>query len=232
MTGIPPNERGHKDYKDDYSDERARVRRSTGTFQEVRVLPRESPGLRGLVAAARGMDEDRSRWDRKAELVLCCLGVTMGVGNVWRFPKAVYEGGGGTFLLPYLVASLLLAKPLLCLEMCLGQFAGAGVLAVFQCCPLSRGLGASLCVQAAGSALLGNVVLAYTLLYLYHSWSIPWETCSADWGADMTTCFVADGRMSPATSSSSAPYATLSPATTGSTTDCRNGTELATYQYW
>ncbi|KAM7295350.1 putative GABA transporter [Ixodes scapularis] len=178
------------------------------------------------------MDEDRSRWDRKAELVLCCLGVTMGVGNVWRFPKAVYEGGGGTFLLPYLVASLLLAKPLLCLEMCLGQFAGAGVLAVFQCCPLSRGLGASLCVQATGSALLGNVVLAYTLLYLYHSWSIPWETCSADWGANMTTCFVADGRMSPSTSSSTTSYASLSPATTGSTTDCRNGTELATYQYW
>ncbi|CAN8001349.1 unnamed protein product, partial [Ixodes hexagonus] len=95
------------------------------------------------------------------------------------------------------LSTLVLSKPLLCLEMCLGQFAGAGVLAVFQCCPLSRGLGATLCVQATGSALLGNLVLAYALLYMFHSWSLPWQTCSPDWGADMVTCFVADAQVRP-----------------------------------
>ncbi|XP_077547697.1 sodium- and chloride-dependent glycine transporter 2-like [Haemaphysalis longicornis] len=135
------------------------------------------------------MSEDRARWERKAELLLCCLGVTMGVGNLWRLPKVIYEGGGGSFLLPFLLSTVLLAKPLLCLEMCLGQFAGAGLLSVFQCCPASRGLGASMCLQAALTALLGNVVLAYTLLYLWHSVDVPWAHCDAQWGARLDTCF-------------------------------------------
>ncbi|KAH9364075.1 hypothetical protein HPB48_001728 [Haemaphysalis longicornis] len=135
------------------------------------------------------MSEDRARWERKAELLLCCLGVTMGVGNLWRLPKVIYEGGGGSFLLQFLLSTVLLAKPLLCLEMCLGQFAGAGLLSVFQCCPASRGLGASMCLQAALTALLGNVVLAYTLLYLWHSVDVPWAHCDAQWGARLDTCF-------------------------------------------
>ena len=45
----------------------------------------------------------RGMFPNTAEYLLACIGLAIGLGNVWAFPRRCLENGGGAFLLPYLV---------------------------------------------------------------------------------------------------------------------------------
>ena len=60
------------------------------------------------------------------------LGSAVGLGNIWKFPALIGENGGSGFICIYLLASFLLALPLMMTEISLGRRAQAGVIKVFS----------------------------------------------------------------------------------------------------
>lgn len=49
-------------------------------------------------------EPERGFWGSEAEFILSLLGLSVGLGNVWRFPWMVWRNGGGMwFMLPYTI---------------------------------------------------------------------------------------------------------------------------------
>ncbi|KAF5287922.1 hypothetical protein FQA39_LY15626 [Lamprigera yunnana] len=120
-----------------------------------------------------------------------CIAMSVGLGNIWRFPFTAYENGGGAFLVPYLIILILVGRPIYFLEMCLGQFCSKGNLKTFECLvAILRGVAFG---QIFGSVIATTYycsLMAITLFYLYHSFTLnlPWAECSPKWENDSITC--------------------------------------------
>ncbi|HKK54004.1 MAG TPA: sodium-dependent transporter [Patescibacteria group bacterium] len=63
----------------------------------------------------------RSEWTSERGFVLATIAGAVGLGNIWRFPYIVGENGGGSFVLAYIVAILLLGIPMMVLEISAGK---------------------------------------------------------------------------------------------------------------
>ncbi len=61
------------------------------------------------------------RWSSRLVFILAAIGSAVGIGNIWRFPMVVGQNGGGAYLIPYFLAVLGLAVPLMILEMTVGR---------------------------------------------------------------------------------------------------------------
>ena len=68
-----------------------------------------------------------SRWG----LILAALGMAVGTGNIWRFPRIVAQNGGGSFLIPWIIFLFLWSIPLLIIEFSLGKKTRFGTVGAF-----------------------------------------------------------------------------------------------------
>lgn len=82
---------------------------------------------------------ERENWDKGVEFLMSCIAMSVGLGNVWRFPFTALENGGGAFLIPYLIVLLVVGRPLYYLEMIIGQFSSRGSVKAFDLAPAMRG---------------------------------------------------------------------------------------------
>ncbi len=67
------------------------------------------------------LEEQRENWGTRSGFVLAAIGSAVGLGNLWGFPYKLYKCGGGAFLIPYVIAMLLIGIPLLIAEFSLGH---------------------------------------------------------------------------------------------------------------
>lgn len=133
----------------------------------------------------------RGNWGNRWEFLLSCVGLSVGIGNVWRFPYLAYKNGGGAFLIPYLIMLALAGKPMYFLELAFGQFAGQGPLTIWACAPICKGVGFAMVCVSMVVAVYYNVIMSYTLYYTASTFQaqVPWQRCDPAW-ANGTNCFV------------------------------------------
>ncbi len=72
------------------------------------------------------MSDKRSTWGSNTTFILAAIGSAVGLGNAWRFPNLAAKHGGGTFLIIYLAAMLIIGIPLLMMEIAIGRKMKAG----------------------------------------------------------------------------------------------------------
>ena len=68
-----------------------------------------------------------SRW----ALILAALGMAIGTGNIWRFPRIAAQNGGGSFLIPWVIFLFLWSIPLLIIEFTMGKETRRGTVGAF-----------------------------------------------------------------------------------------------------
>lgn len=71
---------------------------------------------------------------------MSCIALSVGLGNVWRFPFTALDNGGGAFVIPYVIVLFLVGKPVYYLEMVIGQFSSRSSIKAFDVCPITRGM--------------------------------------------------------------------------------------------
>lgn len=126
-------------------------------------------------------DKERETWSRQLDFFLSCVGYAVGLGNIWRFPYLCYVSGGGAFLVPYFLFLTICGIPLFFLEMSFGQFASLGPVAIWKICPLFKGLGYGMALVSAIVCIYYNVIIAWTLFYIYQSYAVSWASCGNWW---------------------------------------------------
>ncbi|KAL4715168.1 hypothetical protein ACJJTC_012215 [Scirpophaga incertulas] len=129
------------------------------------------------------------RWGSQLEYLLSCLGYAVGIGNIWRFPYLCYKNGGGAFLIPYFLTLILCGIPLVYLETTLGQFSSAGCISIFNINPLLKGAGYATVIVNIIATVYFSSIMAYPILYIYHSFSspLPWQSCGNPWNTGKCT---------------------------------------------
>ena len=61
-----------------------------------------------------------NRWDNSTGFLIAMIGAIIGLSGIWKFSYLMYENGGGTFLIPYILAIVVMAIPILVLEFAVG----------------------------------------------------------------------------------------------------------------
>ncbi|MCI5047304.1 MAG: sodium-dependent transporter [Aquisalinus sp.] len=76
------------------------------------------------VSQSSGQDH----WSSRAAFILAAIGSAVGLGNLWRFPYEAGEGGGGAFVLVYILCIFLIGLPVLCAELMIGRRGGGSAI--------------------------------------------------------------------------------------------------------
>lgn len=65
--------------------------------------------------------KERERLGSRLGFILISAGCAIGIGNVWKFPYMAGQGGGGAFVLFYLLFLLILGLPIMTMEFAVGR---------------------------------------------------------------------------------------------------------------
>jgi len=111
---------------------------------------------------------EREQWGSRIGLILAMAGNAVGIGNFLRFPVQAATNGGGAFMIPYFIAFVLLAIPLMWVEWTIGRHGGRyghgslpGMFDVMWKHPIAKYLG-----------IFG--LFTSTIIMIYYTYLVSW----------------------------------------------------------
>jgi NSS family neurotransmitter:Na+ symporter len=114
------------------------------------------------------LEERRENWGTRGGFVLAAIGSAVGLGNLWGFPYKLYSYGGGAFLIPYIIALILVGIPMMVLEFSLGHYTQRAAPEAFK-----RG-GRRLEIIGWWGITMGFVIITYYPVILAYCFSFLW----------------------------------------------------------
>ncbi|CAI2736833.1 unnamed protein product [Schistosoma spindalis] len=134
---------------------------------------------------------ERAQWKGKIDFLISCMGFSIGLGNVWRFPYLCYKNGGGAFLIPYFISVFLAGIPLFLLEVTIGQVTRRGVIAAWNICPLFQGIGYACTLINFFLNCYYTVIMAWAFHFIFSSFTsqLPWTRCGQSWNTPACRVF-------------------------------------------
>lgn len=78
------------------------------------------------------MSTKRDQFQTKLGFILAGLGMAVGAGNIWRFPRVATQNGGGPFILAWAIFLFLWSLPLLIVEFGMGRSSRKGLVGAFK----------------------------------------------------------------------------------------------------
>ncbi|XP_054740384.1 sodium-dependent nutrient amino acid transporter 1 isoform X1 [Anastrepha obliqua] len=145
-----------------------------GATKDIKATAEEEPAA----------TKPKEQWGNEIEFLFSCISLSVGLGNIWRFPYIAFQNGGGAFVIPYLIVLLIIGRPIYYLEIILGQFSGRGCIKAFNMAPIMKGVAAGQVLATGASITYYSSIMALTLRFLIASFSkvLPWSYCREEWG--------------------------------------------------
>jgi NSS family neurotransmitter:Na+ symporter len=75
--------------------------------------------------------KEHPQWSSRFGYIMVAAGAAIGLGNIWRFPYLAYAGGGGIFILMYIILAVIMGHPMVEMESAIGRYGRGNVAAAF-----------------------------------------------------------------------------------------------------
>ncbi len=72
------------------------------------------------------------QWNSRFGYIMVAAGAAIGLGNIWKFPYLAYRGGGGIFLLVYILIIAVMAHPMVEMETAIGRHGKSDTVSVYE----------------------------------------------------------------------------------------------------
>lgn len=124
------------------------------------------------------------QWNSVFTFILSMIGLTIGIGNIWRFSYVLYSNGGGSFFIPYVIAIVIMGVPFLILEY------GLGFSAKERFSKLMHDIRPEFEIIAWILVLLVFVVVIYYMIILGWDFVYLLNSFNFGWGSDPNSFFI------------------------------------------
>lgn len=133
--------------------------------------------------AASPVTTERDSWATRMGFILAAVGSAVGLGNMWRFPYVVSEGGGAALVVLYLAIVALVGIPLMTAEFVVGRLSQQSPLVAIPRLGRSRAwapLGWLFILCGFGILSYYSVIAGWTLRYAFDAIrnAIPSDTAA------------------------------------------------------
>ncbi|AOY75213.1 sodium-dependent transporter [Clostridium formicaceticum] len=113
------------------------------------------------------MSQKKEQWGSRWGFIAASIGMAIGTGNIWRFPRVAAANGGGPFIIAWTIALFVWAIPLLMGEMVMGRKTGLGTIGAFRdfVGPKFTWMGTWIAVVCLGIMFYYSVVMGWCVKY-------------------------------------------------------------------